>query len=302
MHMATQKETLGYSGIYLERSGIDSAAMIDQLMSPPERPLSDFDKQAARQFESDMLSVEVQEGATLEDILQVPLSETSDCPMFFAEGFISGEVEVGGVDIPKFESPADVYKWLASADFTKQQLLIMSKQSTELYKRKVASALDYGGEIDERVAESMSVVADTEGFIDKVRKMRRARDVVLELKKSLSDDSDLDAAKRAYVDISLAKINSKIASAVPMVHHLREQAKMLGDDALAEVADGLVSRAMLRFIDSDEARRRIFRRLDFLRQGIGYSSQGEATSISSSIETGIDRPAVGGGVFGGTDE
>ncbi len=290
----SHEKQAGYSGFYLERSGIDAAKLGEVLASPPEHPLDDAEKAEARQFEMEMLKRQVGIGMTLEDALKVPMAESSVAPLFFAESIIKGNVQIDGVEFSQFHSHDDVYRWILTAGLSKGQLMELSKQSTEAYKGQVAEALVNDGLIDESVTDAQSLVIDVENFIRQMKGLTSARMILREWRNNAPRGTNLDDAKLAYNDVFLAKINDQLAQAVPIVEYIRRQAELVGDEHMIRQAEELVPRVMLRALEDDTARQRLFRRLDFLRNGIGYNTSGEATGVSMEIATTAAEVPRGG--------
>lgn len=290
-----EKQSAGYNGLYLERSGIGSAYLAEKLVLPPERPLDDSGKSEVRQFEADMLATQVDIGITLEDALRIPMIESRMAPLFFTEGLMSGEVQIEGVDLPKFTSPDEVYKWVATSGLGAKKLMELSKKSTEVYKNHTAVALVEGRTIDEATTESQPVVIDPDGFARDMRHLRAARGMLLDQRSSAPRGTDSDDAKVAYNDIFLAKINAQLATGIPIVGYLYEQAKLTHNYAMELTANSLVSEGLIRVIQNDVSLASLHRRLDFLRNGIGISGNGTATGISAEVASvgGIETPKEG---------
>lgn len=288
------KPEAGYSGIYLERNGVGVASLANELVAPPSSPLDDDDKADARQFEADMLASQVATGVSLEDVLKMPMTEPVVSPLFFAKGLIDGRVTLEGVDIPRLSSSEEVYKWVANCGLDKETLLELSKKSTDVYQERVAEALVAGQPIEETVTEARSIVLDPEDFAQNIANLRAAREMVLEKKRKLPRDTDLNDAKVAFCDIFLAKVNTLIASGIPIVKHLHDQAELTDNQALAERADNLLPAGLARAITQDESRQHLFRRLDFLRNGIGYGQDGKATGVSAKLKLGTAEQHKGG--------
>ena len=79
-----------------------------------------------------------------------------------------------------------------------------------------------------------------------------------------------------------------------MVETLREQAVMTGNHGLERQAEQLVSPRLLRVLEADESRKRLYRRLDFLRNGVGYTDSGVASSVAGELTTGTAEAPKGG--------
>ena len=285
---------IGYSGPYLERSGIEAAALAEKLVAPPERPLTEGEKAEARQFEAALLAEPISSGSFLEDALKTPMAEATVAPLFFAEGIISGEAQVDGVELPKLATAEDAYKWVATSGLDASQLRALSKKSTEVYQRHVAVALVDGRPIDDHIVEARSIVLDPADFSKKMSDLASAREILLELKKGVPRGTDIADAKIAYTEVFLAKINALLAAGIPIVETLREQAVITDNYGLERQAEKLVSPRLLQVMEVDESRKRLYRRLDFLRNGVGYTDSGVASSVAGELTTGTAEAPKGG--------
>ena len=293
---ATSEHRIGYSGLYLERSGVEADVLAEVLVAAPERPLSDEETAEARQFEAGLLVEPISSGVFLEDTLKTPMVEATVAPLFFAEGIMSGEVHIDGLELPTFDTSKDVYKWVAASGLDTSQLLALSKKSTEVYQQRVVAALAAGRPIDGQITEARSIVIEPEDFSKKMSDLGSAREILLELKKGVPRGTDIADAKVAYVEVFLAKINTLLAAGIPMVETLREQAIITGNHGLERQAEQLVSPRLLRALEVDESRKRLYRRLDFLRNGVGYTDSGVASSVAGEVATGTAE-APSGGLF-----
>lgn len=289
-----QEQNVGYSGLYLERSGIGAKLLAENLTRPPERPLDEAGKNEVRQFLSDMLAVPVGDGMTLESVLKTEVSGAAVAPIFFAEGIVAGEVQLEGIELPHFSSSDEVYTWLATSGLDKKQLMELSKKSVEVYKTHAAAALIADMPIDESITESRFIVLDPEDFTQSMRELQSARAMLQTWRKSAPRVTDSDEAKIAYSDIVLAKINAQLATGIPTVAYLHEQADLINDPELKLLADEALPQGFTQALQHDESRQRLFRRLDFLRNGIGYNKDGEATSVSAEVQADTAEAAVGG--------
>ncbi len=291
---ATFEKRIGYSGSFLERSGVEAAELAEKLVQEPERPLNEDGKRNVRDFEIAELSQNVDHGATLEDVLRMPMTESDIAPLFFAEGIINGQVQLPGVTLPAFSSANEVYRWVASSGLDERQLRALSAESTKVYKANVVKALVENRPIDESTTEAKSLVVNPEQFIRQIHHITAARQKLLDWRADAPRGKDADDAKLALNSVMLAKVNTQLATGIPMVEYLREQAELTDNTALSDRALSLVSPALARAMEQGESRHRLFRRLDFLRNGIGYGRDGHATSVSAELTTGSAEAAAGG--------
>lgn len=283
----TQSEKrAGYSGIFLERSGIDSLQLTRELVAEPTHPLNDEEKQQVYTYEDELLRHQLDTNTTLEDAVCQSLKGHADTPLFFAEAFRQGAVNVNGPS-PDFASGQDVYTWLAEAakngSLSPEELRRLAKESYEYYSSVMTRALVEGERPSDESIASESILIDPDTFLKVVANTKNARAFLIEERRQLAQENTVDAAKRALNDIYLAKINEKIATQVPMAYNLIEQSQLLGDQETERAVRALIPPSFSRLLDDSEGRQQLFRRLDYIRSGIGYDEAGHASSVSSRV-------------------
>ena len=282
-------QTVGYEGIYLERSGIDAAMLTRILLENSSTPLPDDEKAGVYQFEQQLGAHELREGVTFADALRRHRSEDVVAPYFFADGFISGEINIPeGIDTPQFDSSDDVYCWLAACVSKKAMqpsiLMAMAEQSSKLYIDKMAKALVSGKKLPDDSTDCLSIVIDPESFVQTSIDLQKSRRLLLAFRTEYDKNSPgTDGAKRALVDVYLAKVNSLLASDVPVIDYLAEQSKMIDDKAAQQVAMDIMPKGMRSVLESSEYRGSTLRRLDYLRNGMGIDSNGHASVVAKEV-------------------
>lgn len=283
------KQLEGYNGIYLERSGIDSAALTQTLVEKPTMPLGDEEKAEAYGFERQLGAYELREGVTFADVLRRHKGEDVVAPYFFADAFISGAVDAPeGVDMPEFHTSDDVYLWIADGVSNKSIspaiLTSMAAKSSGVYKSKTAEALVNGDRLSEEDVESQSIVVNPEVFVQTSIDLRNARKLLLEQRAQYARNiPGVDGAKRAFVDVYLGKVNSLLAADIPVIDYLAVQSEMIGDEATQEAAMSIMPKGLRSALQSSEHRESTLRRLDYLRNGMGIDADGNATAVAKEV-------------------
>jgi hypothetical protein len=288
----------GYNGIYLERSGRDSRVMAETLVEPPELPLDDSQKQEVYGFEGYIRSYGIEAGLNIGDVILSHKDEMVTAPRFFAKAFLDGKI-----DIPKthgnaieFSSPEDVYKWLAKGvqELTVDEptLLRMSKDSVGYYKRSIAESLIKGEPPELIVMDNMPIVLNPEETIIDALSALQARQFLRQLHRDYKEGGNrLDGAKRAIIEVYLAKVNSLAVGDITTLDYLVEQANLIGDNNTAEAASGIIPPSIRQALGSDNSR--TIKRLDYLRNGMGLDSEGHATVVDNAITQTRSQPEFG---------
>ena len=277
-----------YNGLYLDRSGEGARVLVETLLESPELPLSDEQKSEAYSFESSLAGYEVAEGVTIESMIQAQKEESVTAPLFFAETFLDGSIDVSQFDHPDFHEAGDVYKWIAEAVRDKAidpaKLTLLAKQSNALYKKRAAEALVAGEELGNEQFDAMSLVLRPEDAIAHSVYADAARQHLLEMRTEYKEGGDrLDGAKRAIADVYLARVNEVIAKDIPVVDYFVRQSRMIGDEAGEQAANAATPMKLRASLDNPESRAHLFKRLDYLRNGMGMAEDGKATAVSHDL-------------------
>ncbi len=282
-------EKIGYQGIYLERAGVNAGDLVRKLQELPERPLDDHDRQDALAFEKVLADYELKSKRTMADVIRGSKGEDVVAPIVFTEPFTSGDVQSDAIDMPKFDSANSVLLWFAERavdpSIDKSKLKKLIARAADDYKWKVADALVQGVDVDVDTLSYSPIVMDVEQANNDGRDLYESRQVLLGLRStySESDISDLDAAKRAIVDVYLGRINDLIAKQVPITEYIKEQAELLKDDGMYADALSIVPSG-LRSAIVGKARGALFRRLDFLRNGMGLANGSASVVAGEAID------------------
>lgn len=288
--MNTNKQTSeGYNGIYLERSAVDARTLVESLVAEPETPLSEAAKAEMHQFESDLNDYELPGGVTLADALRQHKSEDITAPFFFADGFVHGQLDDEGITMPAYTSSNDVYKWLAESvrdkTLTSQQLQALSTASTNVYKQVMIDALINEQQPDAEQFDCQSIVTNPDRFVRSAIDIQGVRAYLRALRKEYKPGSvGLDGAKRAMSEIYLAKTNSLLAADIPVATYLENQSRLIGDSATATVASDIIPRGLRSALNTPKSRKATFKRLDFLRNGLGIDAAGQPSAVSSEVQ------------------
>ncbi|MCX6728314.1 MAG: hypothetical protein NTV39_00890 [Candidatus Saccharibacteria bacterium] len=292
--MSNTKNIEGYNGIYLERSGKDSLAMVETLMNPPEFPLVESEKDEIQSFETFIFNHDVLDGITVGELPSIIKSETTTAPQFFAEAFLKGKItlpELDGVN-PTFDSSADVYKWLASqvhnSTVDEETMRKMAKESSKYYVRLASEKLLDGGQPDSSTLDYMSIVLNPDEIIRGSESAVQARQFLKSLRHDYKEGGNrLDGAKRALIDVYLAKINRQVVGNMTTLDYLVDQSKLIGDEDTASVAAGVIPPAIFNALEKRDSS--ALKVLDYLRNGKGFDEDGNATAVDEEV-IGYDAP------------
>jgi hypothetical protein len=277
----------GYNGLYLERSGESARDLVEVLMNPPEVVLDDEEKSEVYAFEASIGSHELGRGVTIEAMIGAQKGEDVTAPLFFAEPFLDGSVDMTAFGNPEFHSQQEVYQWAAKAiqeeSIETDEVRAVAKQSAVAYKEKAAQALLSDSELTNEDSDSMSLVLQPKSVIEQNISAEEARQYLLWLrKKHTADGGPVDGAKRAVVDVYLARVNEVIAKSIPAVDYLIRQSRMIGDEQGMERAQNSLPSAVRSILDNDTSRQELFKRLDYLRNGLGVNEHG-STAVSDEV-------------------
>lgn len=289
--MMLETNKLGYNGPYLERGGLKTAEMAEVLSKPPEFPLSSEERELAYGFENQLFDHVAANDKSIGDVIREHKGENISAPLFFAEAFM--EARIPGVELPAFDSPTGVYEWVATAiqegTVSPNDLRKMAKKSGELYREKMAESLVAGHAIDPSWLEVRSLVVDPEHFIETATGLGHGREYLMQLRKEYQAGDNLEGAKRAIIDVYLARVNSALAGSIPMADYLSQQAALVSDDSLNQAARQLIPEGLRHALEDATRRGDVFRRLDFLRNGMGLDEKGSASRVAYDVEKAVDE-------------
>jgi hypothetical protein len=279
--------------ISMERSGKRSRELSEKLLAAPEKPLSVEDAELAISFESEMCDYKVSEVLTLEALIQTRKSETHT---YYAEAFLNGHVQVPGLEgtLRQHQTPEDVYKFLALAARDKtintSDLRELSRQSISFYKTEMQHALLSNSEPHESLFDSISIAIEPEKVLEFARAGREARQYIKAQRKAYSaEDSGLDGAKRALVDIYTKKVNGLVMSDVSTLQCLINQSTLIEDEETITNATEIMSPSFLKAVSNPATRSILYKRFDYIRNGIGYDGNGRASAVDNDIFVTLDN-------------
>jgi hypothetical protein len=244
--------------IYMERSGKRSRELSEKLLAAPEKPLSVEDAELVISFESEMCDYKVSEILTLEALIQTRKSETHT---YYAEAFLNGHVQVPGLEgiLRQHQTPEDVYKYLVIAARDKtintSDLRELSRQSISFYKTEMQHALLSNSEPHESLFDSISIAIEPEKVLEFARAGREARQYIKAQRKAYSaEDTGLDGAKRALVDIYTKKVNGLVMSDVSTLQCLLDQSTLIEDEETVTNATEIMSPSFLKAVSNPATR------------------------------------------------
>lgn len=273
--------------IYMERSGKRSYALTEKLLAPPEDPLSIEDAERAISYESDICDHDVSESLTIEALIRTRKSETH---RYYSEAILNGYVHIPGLEgrLRQLQTSDDVYRWLATAaqqkSMTPKDFRELSRQSIAYYKTEIEQSLLNETEPNEALFDSMAIAIEPEKVLEFAGAGREARDYIKGQRKTVSLTArGIDGAKRALVDIYTKKVNALVMSDVYSLQCLLDQSRLIEDEeTVAKVVDSL-SPSFLNAISNRDTRSLLYKRFDYLRNGIGYDANGRASAVDNDI-------------------
>ena len=281
-----------YTGIYLERSGVNAVNMVEVLLDEPEMPLTDEEKAEVYQYETSLFTHDLGNNVSVSEAIRAQADEETIAPFFFADAFIKGAItlpdgEQGSV-VPSFEAAQDVYVWLATSIKTgalsRESLVTMAEASAEHYMNSLTDSLANELPIADTAVDRMPLVLQPEKFITMVNNVQKSRQFIVgERQTQTKVEQPIEGAKRAVLDVYLGKINSLVASDVPMSEYLYLQSALINDDEMMDVARESIPSGLRRSVIDESTRPAVLRRLDYIRNGMGYRRESGASSVSEII-------------------
>ena len=290
--MTETRQTEGYRGIYLERSGESALQLAEILVAPPDFPLDDQQLAEAHIFENEIFTHEFVAGTTTEMILRGGRSEDLVAPLVFTQAFLEGIVDLShlpeGLRAEKFYSSDDVFKWFSelASDSTVDvsTLLQIAKDSRQYYTEQVAVALQQGEEILPQLERSMAIVLDPTVTLEHAKEVLTLREYLLTLRSQYREGGDrLEGAKRAIIDVYTAKVNAACVTSFVRLDYLNHQAAIAEDKELSEKIKEEMPFAFFRALSNDQFHNRALQRLDYLENGMGQDEIGAADAVSEKL-------------------
>lgn len=290
----------GYNGLYLERGGVGIRSLAEQLNQPPELELSPEQKEEVYAFankhihEMPVTEYDGDQGEAKAKTLEQVIIDSglSQGGMVFGAGLVGERgQEVAKklkLEIPVLDTAVDAYRWLASAAggnrFGDMTFHAISKETLDRYKSIMADALLNGGEVDSADLEMMHINFTPEMSLTSAVELQAARKKLLIQRHDLGRSEEVyDRAKRAIVDVYLARLNASITANIDQLLTLYEQAELQGNEELEDRTRVLLG-GFGHIINKDDARVRTLTRLDYVRNGIGIDAEGKASPIAAELE------------------
>ena len=301
MKTDASNEILGYNGFYLERGGVHGVEMIEKLLQPPERPLSDEEKDEAYAFSEEIFTHQIETGEPVEDVIRNQKDE-DDAPLFFSQAFLENKItfpEHAQETVPDFNSANDVYVWLArsieNSTLTPSELREIAKQSGIYYREQIADRLAADEPLPPELLDMKSLVLEPVEFIEAAGSIAQVREYLLQLRESYKEDrGNLEGAKRALIDTYLARVNKEVVDTVSIADTLYEQSVLIQDESTAVASMLAIPSGFRGVMENDDSKARLFQRLDFMRNGLGINKEGEREVACDVHHTITDHEHVPG--------
>ncbi len=298
--------------IYLERAGKGSRRLSEKLLENPEDPLNLEDVKLLQKFEVELIGKIVYEDKptvddekedvedkkdeeeskelTLESLLKQHKGTAMQAPAFFSEAFLQGQVHLDGREgeMRQLHTPEDVYTWLAQhakdETITAAQFREMAKQSTAFYKSEATQALLRGERPHASILDNMPIVIEPLKTLRFAEGAMTAREQLLMKRKQYGENATgLGGAKRSITDIYTKRVNGQVASNIPMLEYLVEQSRLIYDKETEVDAYQAMPKLLREFAIDKTKQILLYKRLDFLKNGIGYDENGHATAVDAEI-------------------
>lgn len=235
-------------------------------------------------------------GRTVGESLSAFQLDDKQCPPFFLSYFLQSDgrvVEYGDGEtheIPPLSTAEDVREWFsrsAVAGIPREMFHALAKNSQKFFADQAVEKLAQGIEepIDDRY-ELFNI--DPATTVTQLTDFLRARNVLRREGLLLADDvSNLGDAKRAILEIYIAKINHHIADYLPRAAQIVEQAQYeqqayepLMSAMIASMPKSL-AQLIIGGVDRRSVIQRFEHRLDLLRNGLANTP----SALSSAVDT-----------------
>lgn len=306
----------GYNGIYLERGGVQMRIMVESLTEQPEFELSPEETSEVRQFANESIHkmpIEMTDGGDEDEVEPLTLEKViinnglSKTGMIFGGG-LTGEqgrqtAAALNCQIPILNTPAEAYQWLASSVSNKtideHTLEKLSKATLDRYKKMMTESLLDGSVVNAVDLDMMHINFTPERTMKSAEELQAARKQLLIYRRDYgASELIVDGAKRAIIDVYLAKLNNAIVNNIDRLLMIYDQAKLLENDAEMERSRSLLG-GFGKIVDMPETSSRILTRFDYMRNGMGTDESGAASAISAQLERtlGMSDPEVVDGYF-----
>lgn len=305
------------SHIYLERSGVGVEPVIEELLLPPEFPLSpeqrvEVDKFAADIFRGSHGELKADIPQTLAEVYFAKALAARQT--FYLDYFESDAGEGDRRLLGLRDGTTKAEKKAALCDFTMisattdhETRVKIARRSLDFVQAELTGRLlaDPEGKQDGRFddPEKVTVHFKPDTLLDKVESLTKYRRFYTKVLKSLEGESVVDQAKREITQLSLGRVNSVLAELYPSAVKLVEQCERTADTpASAVILERLEKMApVLKHVtaaDTPSGHTNSFlRRLDYLRNGVWVEGDGvkarTVSVVSKPVLDLVDTLAIG---------
>lgn len=244
--------------LYSERSGVGTREKVEQLLAPPLYELDDNEKQLVYEFENSIADTVLEGGKTIEQAIMSQRQAGDLVPLVRASDYDDLRVS-----------------WHQDDDMSASDKLAMAKRSQEKFDNDMVRSLIVKTRPNSEV-RMRGICIDALGLIEQSKLASSSRNILLHMRSNLAGSIDrIDQAKRAIVEVYLAKVNDLIARNIPMLDSLLDQAVLDDDSELISSIRSVTPRI------NKTTKESLFRRLDFLRNGAAYLSSDSGEGVSA---------------------
>lgn len=163
----------------------------------------------------------------------------------------------------------------------------------------MAQALLKDEKPNDQILDSMPIAIDPKKLLEYTGATLEARHHLIDLRAHYHANAHgLEGAKRAFIDIYTKVMNGAVADDVVTLKFLVQQAELIGDEDLAEAAYKTLPNNLRRAAVDTDRSHALAKRLDYIKNGIGYDEQGRASAVDKAVflqsdveqETSLETP------------
>ncbi|HEX6461903.1 MAG TPA: hypothetical protein VFZ58_01370 [Candidatus Saccharimonadales bacterium] len=305
-------------GPFLERNGQSANEIIEQLVAPPEKPLTPEARERVLGFENKLFDSSIEVFAdgkatlkTLGEVFKDARGEEEEAPFFFSQYFLEKQPllealvdkakKAHGVQlqVPNFHSAEEVYDFisvliekrdtfgLSDDDFRDH----LSNPSRDYSKEKLSAALAAQTPleaIDTMLSEHRPLVINPDKTMQRMAALDQVRDHLLNMRPPTEFDENSEVgrelgAHRAVIDVYLSKTNALIADYASRLYYLYDQAQATKNNELVGEVKAVLPASLHSGCDDKARRLEINQRLDHLRNGVDFTESKNGNTVAEML-------------------
>ncbi len=284
-----------HEGAYLRRLGVGAKPALEYLMSEPETPLNEAEKEEIKQFELDLLSLDLPSGINIEQVLAQKYTSTELVPTVFSYPILNNKLDFEELKNQNFNNSEEFNIWfalqIASGEIDSDQALKIAKASQAYYQEEIAENIINDSEIDRSLLDNRQFVLDKDKLLTQLDQQKQSIEIIRQLEEESSDKDDLlSQAKVSYCRVARRAILAKFVERGANAITLLEQLKMSGSEFQNQVNEVEASipstiRKSIKLGRKDK----IFEIYDFYRNGATIRQN--HARVFSSLHPDLDSQA-----------